>query len=372
MKCKRCDNKAIDKRHLCIDCAKDYEEIVENFEKYADHYDSMERLRILGDRLGKRVLQLRQKVDRVGVPLDRAVDDELERYQPDFLKGLKDQVRKVFAKNGRKATDQEVQAYFDDREARIDKLQSLCKLYDVNEDNRIAQTEITKTINGYLERVDLIPEERDMYEFLSDEFKKTGGDSECTGNLVDFIQSYDRYDPNNSTRLGLITSIKDAERLHKQIQANKEDVQKLQEYLDDGIKQKQTIREQSTADFKRLEDDVNKEITRLRTGVDGVIAEFEGREGRDIETRREYIDTPYITADTLEWLDNQGGKYVSISTGITAGALTMGSLLWILGKKRKIRAQGDALKTAEAINKRNHTRYQDATQDGEPSESDNE
>jgi len=256
---------------------KGLEEAIKQNEEFAKHYNFAERAKIFKDRLEKRFLEMRSATSKV--------DARTEKYQVGPQRKFNEYLRKIAGMKTGKEGELERKRKRQELESAKNRMTALCKVYDTNEDNRIAELEVTKGINQYLKREDLSVEERELYDFLKQEYAKQGSKT----HLREFIQNYDHYDPNNQIMLKLRASLQNVETIYGKIQENREYMDKLHGILQEGILLKTKIREQSNESFARHEEQIGDKVNELRSSVDGVISELESK-GYDIKTRQEIID----------------------------------------------------------------------------------
>lgn len=289
------------------------DKIIENYEEFEQHYNFAERARIFKDRIDRRLL---------------ALDETLESYQPESLRSINDAIRRAFGKpTGEEGMKQRKQIK--------ERLEVLCAIYDTNSNNKIAQTEVLKTLNNYLENAELSEEEKGLYEFLKQEAQK--GNEE---NIRHFINNYDSYSVSQDVLLKLRASLSEAEGLYGKIQENKSYIINLQDLLKQGIALKQEAREKSTQKVAHQREYFDKKIAKLHSSLDNVIRELNQR-GYDIETREEFISRgSYARA-----LD------AMVTPVVTGGSLFFGTLAGLFAfrertKGRKVRALNKALGSA--------------------------
>jgi len=286
------------------------DKIIENYEEFEQHYNFAERARIFKDRIDRRLL---------------ALDETLESYQPESLISINDAIRRAFGKpTGEEGMKQRKQIK--------ERLEVLCAVYDTNSNNKIAQTEVLKTLNNYLENAELSEEEKGLYEFLKQEAQK--GNEE---NIRHFINNYDSYSVSQDVLLKLRASLSEAEGLYGKIQENKSYIMNLQDLLKQGIALKQEVRDKSAQEVVEYKEQIDKRINEFRESVDNVINELEEK-GYDIVTREEFISRgSYARA-----LD------AMITPVVTGGSLFFGALAGLFAfrertKGRKVRALNKAL-----------------------------
>lgn len=348
---------------------KEFEVILDNFQKFEAHYDRRERANILRDRLKRRLLKANYDLSQRIV--DSEVDDidiqaEESKYNP--LRGVNDFMRRLAgkrtAKEGedrtevrRKATEQALE----NQRRAVARYDVLCEIYNVNEDNRIAETEIVGNINNYLSRNDLSREERNLYEFLKEEYADSKHDSK---NLKDFVLNYDDFKVRNDVLLGLQASLKDAEQIYGKIQENREYVSNLQKLLIEGIEKKKRVRELSDVETEKLKE-METEIDRLRTDFNEIVKDFEDKGYGSIETRQEYIDKGYMPSWMVDFFRKDGARDIANSVGKSVGVITGGATLlglgWLFNRRHKVRSLKSAHKNAvevansnAGVAKRNH------------------
>lgn len=307
---------------------KQFEQIIKNSKEFEDYYCFAERAREFKDRIDQRLLSL---------------DEKLENMQPEFLRKINDTIREFYGKKSGRAGVE----YRKSMKARLDEL---CKLYDTNEDNRIAQAEVLKKLNHYLEKaaeLRMQPEERELYQFLKQQCEQ--GDSK---RVRDFIKNYDRFEGRNEVLISLRAYLTEAEELFAKIRDNKEYILKLQGLLKDGIKQAEQIRATAEADFAKHREEISASIAELKEAVDSTIKELK-KKGYEIETRQDYIDSGKIAAMAKTGIIPLA-NITSAIAGIGAAVLTF----LYRRKNTQLRATKSALD--EAVNKYNKG-WQDAS-----------
>lgn len=241
----------------------EFEKIIQTSEEFEAHYNFAERARIFKDRLDKRLLSL---------------DEKLESYQPSAMQKLNDRIRSAF---GRPSGEEGKKT----RSLTRERLESLCKIYDTNEDNRRAEVEVMKKINEYLTQTpNLSEEEKGLLTFLKEQYEKGGKSQE----LKSFIRNYNDYGERNDALLKLRSSLTQAEELYGQIRQNKVYITKLQDLLKQGIALKQEVISKSATEFEAYKSQFKEKIKSLSETVDGIIVELKER-GYDIETREDYV-----------------------------------------------------------------------------------
>ncbi|MEN9626384.1 MAG: hypothetical protein RL557_712 [archaeon] len=293
---------------------KEIETIIKNYEEFEKHYDFAERAKTFKDRIDRKLLTL---------------DEKLESYQPEVLRGVNDQIRKLFGK----PTGEKGKEFRKDVKTRLD---SLCAIYDVNSDNRKAQAEVLKTINRYLQDSSLSDEEKALYSFLKDQHTQAGNED----NIRNFIQDYGTYSERQATLLQLRESITEAEEVYGKIRENKQYITGLQGLLKEGIDLKQKVREKSAGEVTAYKKQIDNEISSLQGAVKGVVTELK-RKGYDIETREDAKGKQ--TYSTL--FERQLHPLInaaSIIMGVAGAMFTFREL----SKGRKMRALNKALEYA--------------------------
>ena len=290
-----------------------FEKIIENSENLMDHYSFAERASIFKDRINKKLITL---------------DAKLESYQPGAMKKINDGIRGIFGKK----TGKEGEAY---RASFRKRLNSLCSIYDTNEDNRIAEAKVLEKLNEYVKNSkSLQPEERRLYEFLKGEYEEEG-DKE---HLRNFIKNYNAYSGETQVLLSLKDQITESEKLYENIKENKQYIEKLQGLLQEGIELKQNVREKSKEEFEKHEKEIKTSIKDLKDSVYGVIKELKSK-GYDIETRADYINKGTF-AKAADSVINPIVEFGSLA----AGAYVMFNS-WLHGRKNaRIMANEAAIK----------------------------
>ncbi len=296
----------------------EFEKIIKTSEEFERYYSFAERAREFKDRIDRRLLSL---------------DEKLESYQPKTMQKLNDAIRSAFGKeSGEQGKKQ--------RTAIKQRLESLCRIYDANEDNKKAEVEVLKKINEYLEKTpDLLPEEREMLEFLKGKYQ-TG---ECEDELKNFIRNYNNYGERNEALMKLRASLSEAETLYGDIRQNKQYITKLQDLLKQGIELKERIKDISAGEFDAHKKQIEQRMFGLRTGVDEVIAELR-KKGYDIETREEAVNKGMFSRSIEGLL-----KPLVFAGSLTAGALGFAGTYFLERKTMQKRAAESALKRAVAL-----------------------
>jgi hypothetical protein len=240
----------------------DIEKIIKNSEEIVEHYDVIERLRIYKDRIDNRLLSIDQKVED-SVPILNSPNDFIRRT-----------LGKETGEKGRKQ-----------RAAVGRRIEGLCRIYDTNENNRIAEGKILERLNQYLANLkDLTPEEREMYIFLKDQYTSEGN----KGHLKDFIKNYNPNNADQVAQISLRNYITEVEKLYESVVESKGYALRLQDTLKEGIKLKEEVRGKSIEEFAEDEKAINAKIYELRSVVDQTIDELKEK-GYDIETREDYM-----------------------------------------------------------------------------------
>lgn len=270
------------------------ESIIRTNEEFERHYNIVERLRIFKDRIDRRLLNL---------------DDRMEEYHPSWLKKINDSIRGIFSKKSGEEGERV-------RDAIRSRLDLLCKIYDANENSRIAMPKVMERINHYLGRADLSDEERQLFEFLKEEFR----DKEKAGILRDFIMNYNNYSDRNYTLLRLRASLTEAERVYDRIKENRTYIERLQGLLKKGIALKQEVREKGMRDLRLYRTEFQKRMSELMGEVDDMILELKDR-GYDIETREDYIKKGKYARMISDMFDSIM-PYCSAALGAIAGFFT--------------------------------------------------
>ncbi len=298
----------------------EFERIIENSNKFEEHYNFAERARIYKDRIDAKLLSL---------------DQRLEEKQPGAMRKINDAIRDMLGKQ----RGAEGQAY---RSAVKQRLDELCRIYATNENNRIAETKVLERINQHLRDTrDLLPEERELFEFLRENYRREGGGEQARR----FIERYEGFDESNEALLELRAHITESERLFEDIRENKTYITKLQEMLKEGIKMKEEARQRAPEEFGAYREEIQKQVTRLKGSVDTVITELQAK-GYPIETREQYIARGTFGRMASRLMD----------TLVTGGSLAVGGVAagvtWLYDRKRrKLKAVNAALE--EAVKKYN-------------------
>ncbi len=297
------------------------EQIIKNYDEFEDHYNIVERLKIFKDRIDNKLLNFDAK------------------YEPGVLRKINDGIRGLF---GKKTGEEGVKA----REAIRSRLANLCKIYDINEDNRRAQPEVLKRINFYLENVDaLSPEERSLYEFLKEQFEK--GTQDTT--LKDFIMNYGDFDERNLHLLTLRASLTEAVEVYDKIRENKDYMLKLQDLLKQGIALKEEVREKAPEELRKDRERIEEMIGGMRTSFYGLIDQMKN-EGYGIETREDYKSRRTFT--------EKAGKIVtgvvdSIAPYISAGLAGLAAIYAYRFSRRGSEVRAGKTALTEAVRDRN-------------------
>ncbi len=276
---------------------KQFEQIIQNSREFEEYYSFAERAKIFKDRIDRRILSL---------------DDKLESMQPGFMQKFNDMIREFY---GKKSAAEIREHNKNIRE----RLESLCKIYDTNDNNKIAQTEVLTKLNEYLSasnEMKISPEERELYLILKQECEKNNNSQA----VRDFIRQHNHYDARTETLVRLRTHLSEAENLYAKIKENKEYVIKLQTLLKDGISQVEKVRTTSEQDFKRQKQEITDKVNELKTTVDNTIQELK-KKGYDIETREDYINSGTIAANVRKGLMPQT-SIGALITGLGAAVLT--------------------------------------------------
>jgi len=298
------------------------ESIIKTSEAFEAEYGFVERLKIFKDRVTRKL---------------SSVDSASESVQPGFMKRVNDSSRKLF---GMKTGEEGAR----EQEARRKRLDALCGVYDTNEDNRVAETEVLKRINNYLENGEIPKEEKELYEFLRGEYQKEGSKE----HLRDFIRNYETYGKRKELLTNLRDSLNAAEEVYQKIQENRKYVSDLQGILKKGIELKTRIREQSPKEFGAYEEQIQAKVGELRAGVDGIIQELESK-GYEIDTREEAIErgtslSPYLRRFSDVW------NPVRIVGGVVAGGAAALGAFYARNRGRESRAYKRALNVAVESN----------------------
>lgn len=240
----------------------EFEKIIKTSEEFEAYYNFAERAKEFKDRVDRRLLSL---------------DEKLESYQPGFMKGINDKIRQAFGKpygeEGKRT-----------RTAIRERLETLCRIYDTNEDNKKAEVQVLKKLNEYIEKTpDITPEEKELLEFLRDQYKRGDRSKE----LKEFIRNYQNYGERNESLIKLRNSLTQAEALYGRIKENKQYITRLQDLLKQGISLQEKARAQAPREFEVHKQEIDKKVKTLTDSVDNVILELK-RKGYPIETREDY------------------------------------------------------------------------------------
>ncbi len=305
------------------------ERIIKTSEAFEAEYGFVERLNIFRDRITRKL---------------SGIDNASENLQPGFMKRINDSSRKLF---GMKTGEEGVK----EREAGKERIDSLCRIYDTNEDNRTAETEVLKKINSYLENNSLPEEERELYSFLKQEYQREGKKEY----LKEFIRNYGTYSEQNQLLANLINSINESEDIYSRIQENKKYISSLQGLLQEGIELKTRIRAQTPEEFGKYEQQIQAKVGELRKSVDGIIEELE-RKGYDIETRQEAINKGTFVGPYLKRLNDTWNPVRDLGS-IILGSLAAAATLHNRNKSRRLRAYRKAFDSAVETNNSNVDAY---------------
>ncbi len=243
--------------------AKKLEELIKNSRDFEQHYNVAERLRIAKDRIDQRILNL---------------DETAEAMMPRAVRDFNDDLRKLLGvASGEEGRRQ--------RKNVRDRLNELCSLYDVNENNRIAQTAVLEKLNEYANNsAELDAEEREVFRFLADQYKREGG----AGDVRKFIMNRESFNPRNEAYLRLRAHVSECERLYTEIKENSKYLGDLQTLLKDGIRQVNDVRVSSASEFAQHRADIQSKVDELRESVDAIVGELKGK-GYNIETREDVM-----------------------------------------------------------------------------------
>ncbi len=242
------------------------ETILQNLEDFQEHYDLGERVAILKDRIDRKLLD---------------ADLRIESRMPRAINSLNDSIRRLFgmpvAGRGRGL-----------REALSAKLEDLCRIYETNEDNLVAENQVLKKINDYLSSTALPDEQRKIFRFLRQEYNKSGD----KGFLRDFIMHYKDNIKDAGQREALLRFRHTLERIddiNGIIRKDKSELLLLQDYLKKGIALKQAGRARAPYEFMRHEKEMRAAIDELKSNVEGTVRKLEQR-GYNIETRDHFVN----------------------------------------------------------------------------------
>jgi len=299
-----------------------FEKILADAKQFEDYYSFSERAKEFKDRIDRRILTL---------------DEKLEQMQPGFMRQANDAVRSLFGMPTGKAGEEYRKSF------RL-RLDSLCAIYDLNENDKIAQAEVVRKLNELIsnsEKLKLSPDERQLYVTLRNECEKEGGGQR----VKDYIHAYTNVKLNSETLRRLKAHVEEAEKLYAKIIENKDYVIKLQGLLKDGIKQAEDLRAKSQQEFMKHRKEISDKISELKGAVDSTITELKNK-GYDIETREDYINKGTFTSKAKEKV----AQTVPIISAILGGiaAIITGRYMH---KSNKLRATNAALE--EVVGKYN-------------------
>lgn len=275
----------------------EFEQILRQSKEFEEHYKFTERATEFKDRINRRLV---------------SADDKLEGWQPNTGAGLNDAMKKA-----REAVGGWFGAGVSPAGAYREKLEALCKIYDTNENNRVAEGKILEKINSYLNKDKAMPtEQRELFELLKQQYAQEGG----SGRVREFLKNYHRNDAQSLELLRLKAHIEESEKLYGQIRENKTYIQKLQGYLKEGIALKEELRSKRSAEFAKQREEVETRISKLKGTVDEIITDLKSK-GYDIETRQDVANKrewgPYAR-QALEFMQ-PGTKWIPyLVGGITA------------------------------------------------------
>lgn len=308
------------------------EGIIQTNEAFEKEYGLVQRLAIFKDRINTRLA---------------GIDSSTEEIQPGFLQRINDSSRKLF---GMKAGEEGKY----ERDMKRKRLYDLCQVYDTNEDNRTAEVEVLKKVNGYLAMSNLSKEERVFYESLKEEQKRSG-----EGDLRKFITEYETNGGRKQVLENLRSSIETSEEVFGKIQENKIYISNLQELLKEGIDLGKQIREQKSTEFAVYEQRIQSKVTELRGSVDRIINELEDK-GYLISTRQEEIDRGTFIGP---YARKFGEAIVPIQKigAVIAGGLAAIVALRTTNRGKKLRVCEKALNTAVDMNNQAVDAYDSAT-----------
>jgi len=301
----------------------DLGKIIENSQKFEEHYNFAERATIFKDRIDKKLL---------------SVDRKAENLQPEAMQKVNDAIRGVFGKK----RGEEGQRH---RGLLSERLGELCRIYDTNEDNRVAETRVFESLNDYLnDPKDLTPEVRELFDFLRAEYRREGSKD----HVKSFIRNYDRFQGTNDALLELRAYVTEAEQTFGKIKENKVYINRLQDLLKDGIKLKEDVRKKAPEEFEVHRSEIAGRVRTLKDTVDGVIVDLKSK-GYPIETRQDYINRGTLRKLAGSLID----PVVSAGSGV-AGAVAAG-VTWLYHRKNaRLNAKSMALE--ETVQKYNDLR----------------
>ncbi|MBD3252255.1 hypothetical protein GF386_00815 [Candidatus Pacearchaeota archaeon] len=329
---------------------KDLTEKIEKVGEYADHYDFAERGRIALDRLADKLY---------------GVGSDIYDRTPDVGKDLEHSWFDRLARGLAKATGQEYEPRTREQGAELTKtfrarIRNLCDIYETNEDNLRAQTEVLRDINDYVARTpELSPEERQLYEFIRDEYEKANsGDEFRRDSLREFITGYgrnfDSVDARNRVLLrareSLLRTFDEAEVVYERIRDDKKSLSELQELLDEGISLVEKERTQFRQKTLAYNHEIDERYHRISDYLDGIISDLEGR-GIDIETMEETRNSGFLTT-RRDMLTRHEGKIAYI-LGALVGALFGLRTYHSIGKGDELKASKRALEAVAEKGNRN-------------------
>ncbi|MBW2970462.1 twin-arginine translocation signal domain-containing protein [Candidatus Woesearchaeota archaeon] len=308
---------------------KQVEEIIKNSREFEEYYSFAERAREFKDRIDRRLL---------------SIDAKLEELQPQFVREVNDEIRRIF---GMKSGQEGIEHRRNIRQ----RLDSLCRQYDTNDDDKTAQAAVLKQLNYWVDRADqlkLTQEERELYQLLKEKCEKGEGREVLT-----FIKNYNKNDVQKEALLRLRSHISQAEELYKHIRENTNYALRLQQLLKEGIQQVETIRGKKLEEYAQEKDKINSKITELKEAVNETIQELK-QKGYDIETREDFINDTYLNKTLRQKMLEKTKPYTTIGAvalGIAAAATTFYNRLKTMKIRTARKALDEAVKRYNALNK---------------------
>ncbi|MEM4242919.1 MAG: hypothetical protein QXM31_03400 [Candidatus Woesearchaeota archaeon] len=290
----------------------EFEEIIRNGDELESHYNFSERAKIFRDRIDRLIL---------------AVDKKIEQYVPKPLRDVYD----VFRGISGKPTSNNGSSYRGEIKQRLD---NICRIYDLGEDNKTTQTKVMEIINSYLSQsnnITLTPEEREFYLMLREQCAKENSKS-----IRDFIKNYDPLDGRNNAYLGCRAYVTKAEELHAKIQGPKKDLKKLQAQQKEIMRQVEKMREDEKKGVPVSQKEITANYTRMANELNAIISDYK-KAGYHIQTREDYINSKLPS----EFLRSKGAKVTSVVAPL-AGFAVFAEIYSRLRKNSKLRAATSA------------------------------
>lgn len=283
-------------------------------EDFKNHYGKVERIRQFKDRFDKLNLRTGEGLNKLEGRVGEGVYDKFAEW-----------TRKITGQ--KKLTRKKIEQ---DRETHHQRMDSLCKLYDIEEDNLTTQTAVARALNKNLTNPNIPDEEKRLYRTLI-------GVGPEERELL--IRNYKGIGLDRASEKELEEAFAQMDEANEYIEQNIEYLKDLHTNLNGAIEQRQEIRQETLDWYAQFKPEIEERVAELRGGLDNIIDGVEKINDVDVVTREEWIQRKMQEADGRHqgYRDNIVFP-LALASGLLAGLYVAGKTNGAIRRTMKNRA----------------------------------